>query len=146
MSKTLIVFGSTNGSTECVGDDIARILVKNGHGVTILSAADVVVEHMADGYDCVFLGCSGRSGEDSELQEDFIPVFENLEKAELKGKRVAVFGCGDASHRFFCGAVDAIAAKSEQLGAVLLGHSLKIDGDPDPGEVGAWMESTMGSL
>lgn len=146
MSKTLIVYGSTTGNTESVSDDIAKILENNGHSVEILSAADVTVDNMADGYDAVFLGCSTWGDEDVELQDDFIAVFENLDKAGLKGKKVAVFGCGDSSYEHFCGAVDVIEEKSESLGGVMLGDSLKIDGEPDRGEVTAWTETIVAKL
>ncbi|QJB56957.1 flavodoxin [Pseudodesulfovibrio sp. zrk46] len=143
MSKTLIVYGSTTGNTEAVSDDIAKILEKNGHSVKIQSAAEVKIDGMAEGFDAVFLGCSTWGDDEIELQDDFIPVFDDLDKAGLKDKKVAVFGCGDSAYEYFCGAVDVIEEKSEQLGAVLLGDSLKIDGDPDADEITSWTEAVM---
>jgi len=146
MSKTLIVFGSTTGNTEGVSDDIAKVLENNGHSVDIQNAADISVDGMAEGYDAIFLGCSTWGDDEIELQDDFIPIFDDLDKAGLKDKKVAVFGCGDSSYEYFCGAVDVIEEKSEQLGAVMLGDTLKIDGDPDTDEVNAWTESVMAKL
>ena len=143
MCKTLIVYGSTTGNTESVSDDIAKILEKNGHNVEIQSAADVSVAGMTEGYDVVFLGCSTWGDDEIELQDDFIPVFDDLDKAGLDGKKVAVFGCGDSDYEYFCGAVDVIEEKSEKLGAVILGDSLKIDGTPDTSEITAWTETIM---
>lgn len=143
MSKTLIVFGSTTGNTEGVSDDIAKVLENGGHEVDIKNAADVGPEGLADGYDAVFLGCSTWGEDEIELQDDFIPIFDDLDKCNLSGKKVAVFGCGDSSYEYFCGAVDVIEEKSEQLGAVMLGDTLKIDGDPDTDEVNSWTESMM---
>lgn len=138
MSKTLIVFGSTTGNTESVSDDIAKVLEQNGHDVEIASADEVTVDGMADGYDAVLLGCSTWGEDEIELQDDFIPVYEDLDKAGLKGRKVAVFGCGDSAYEYFCGAVDVIEEKAEELGAIILGESLKIDGDPEADEVQAW--------
>ena len=135
MSKALIVFGSTTGNTESVSDDIAKVLEEAGHEVDILSAADAVL-----------MGCSTWGEDEIELQDDFIPVFEDLDKAGLKEKKVAVFGCGDSSYEYYCGAVDVIEEKSEALGAVMLGDTLKIDGDPDAGEVKAWAEGVVAKL
>ncbi len=146
MSKVLIVFGSTTGNTESVSDDIAKVLEKNGHNVEIQNAADVSVDGMAESFDAIFLGSSTWGDDEIELQDDFIPIFEDLDKAGLKGKKVAVFGCGDSSYEFFCGAVDVIEEKSEQLGAVMLGDTLKIDGDPEASEVTAWIEGVMAKL
>jgi len=146
MSKTLIVYGSTTGNTEGVSDDIAKVLEGGGHSVEILSAADVTVENMAEGYDAVFLGCSTWGDDEIELQDDFIPLFDDLDKAGLSGKKVAVFGCGDSSYEYFCGAVDVIEEKAEQLGGVMIGDTLKIDGDPDSDEVNSWAETMMSKL
>jgi len=143
MCKTLIVYGSSTGNTESVSDDIAKILEKNGHNVDIQSASDVSVDGLAASYDAVFLGCSTWGDDEIELQDDFIPIFDDLDKAGLKDKKVAVFGCGDSSYEFFCGAVDVIEEKSEQLGAIMLGDTLKIDGDPDVDEIKAWTETIM---
>ncbi len=146
MSKALIVFGSTTGNTEGVSDDIAKVLEGGGHDVDVKSAADVDVEGMADGYDVVLLGCSTWGDDEIELQDDFIPVFDDMDKCGLKGKKVAVFGCGDSSYEYFCGAVDVIEEKAEQLGAELLGDTLKIDGDPDTDEVNSWAEGIMAKM
>ena len=146
MSKVLIVYGSTTGNTEGVADTIGKVLERNGNNVEVRNAADVVVNDMADGFDAVFLGSSTWGDDSIELQDDFIPVYESLDAAGLKGRKVAVFGCGDSSYEYFCGAVDAIEEKSEELGANLLGDSLKIDGDPDMDEVTAWAETVMAKL
>jgi flavodoxin short chain len=143
MSKVLIVYGSTTGNTESVADAIAKFLENNGRQVEARNAADVSVQNMAEGFDAVLLGSSTWGDDSIELQDDFIPVFDDLDKAGLKGKNVAVFGCGDSSYEYFCGAVDAIEEKAEGLGAVLVGDSLKIDGDPDMGDVTAWAETIL---
>lgn len=143
MSKALVVYGSTTGNTESVADNIENVLKKGGWSVDVMDAADVSVDGMADGYDVVFLGSSTWGDDSIELQDDFVPIFDDLDKAGLKDRKVAVFGCGDSSYEFFCGAVDAIEEKSEKLGAILLGDSLKIDGDPDMGDVTTWTEAVM---
>ena len=146
MSKVLIVYGSSTGNTENVSEEIANILKDNDHNVDIHNATEVNIDGMADGYDTVFLGCSTWGDEDIELQDDFIPIYENLDKTGLKNKKVAVFGCGDSSYEYFCGAVDVIEEKSEIVGAIVLGDSLRIDGDPDSDEVSAWTESIMAKM
>ncbi|WP_027720866.1 flavodoxin [Maridesulfovibrio zosterae] len=146
MSKILVVYGSTTGNTESVGEDIAKILEDNDHSVDIHRASEVSVNGLAEGYETVFLGCSTWGDEEIELQDDFIPIYEDLDKAGLSGKNVAVFGCGDSSYEYFCGAVDVIEEKSESLGAILLSDSLKIDGDPDSDEVAMWTKTVMAKM
>lgn len=146
MSKVLVVYGSTTGNTESVSDVVAKIIAEAGHDVTTKNASDITVDNMADGYDTVLMGCSTWGDDDIELQDDFVPIFEDLEKAGLKDKRVAVFGCGDTSYEHFCGAVDVLEEKSESLGAEMIGASLKIDGDPDDGDVKEWVGSFISKI
>ncbi len=146
MSKALIVFGSTTGNTEGVSETIAKVLEGGGVTVDIKNAADVGAGNLADGYDVVLFGCSTWGDDEVELQEDFVPLYEDLDKTGINGKMVAVYGCGDSSYTHFCGAVDAIEEKAKELGATLIGYPLKIDGDPDDSEVQAWAKSVMSDL
>ncbi len=138
MSAILIVYGSTTGNTESVAERITSTLYKAGHEVTLKNAADVAPAGLAEGFDLVLLGSSTWGDEDIELQDDFIPLYENLEECGLAGKKVAVFGCGDSGYTHFCGAVDAIEEKAAQMGAAIVAGSLKIDGDPDMQEAADW--------
>ncbi len=138
MAKILIVYGSTTGNTESVSEHIQRTLEKAGHEAVVKDAADVAPQGLAEGCDLVLLGCSTWGDEDVELQDDFVPLFEELDKAGLAGKKAAVFGCGDSGYTHFCGAVDAIEDKAVALGAVMVTTPLKIDGDPDMSEAAAW--------
>lgn len=141
MSNTLIVYGSTTGNTEGVAENVAKIFADKSLAVDLKNASDVVAANLSEGYDLVLFGCSTWGDDEIELQDDFIPLYENLDQAGLTGKKVAVFGCGDSSYTHFCGAVDAIEEKAQQLGANIVMSSLKIDGDPDDGEVAQWAES-----
>lgn len=141
MSKALIIYGSNTGNTETVAWHVGEALQKTGWQTVIKSAAEVSAVGLGNGYDLVLLGCSTWGDEEIELQDDFVPLLENLDKACLSGKQVAVFGCGDSSYTHFCGAVDAIEEKAGILGARLVTGSLKIDGDPDKNEVMAWAQA-----
>jgi len=59
------------------------------------------------------------------------------------GGRLAVFGCGDMSYTYFCGAVDAIEERLKKLGASLVSESLRIDGEPEETEVSEWIEDVI---
>lgn len=141
MSKTLIIFGSSTGNTENVAGMIASVFEDKGLDVDVKDAANVTAGGLSEGYDAVLMGCPTYGDEEVELQDDFIPIYEDLESAGLQGKKVAVFGCGDSSYTYFCGAVDAIEEKAEQAGANIIGESLKIDGDPENDEVISWAKT-----
>ncbi|WP_027177153.1 flavodoxin [Desulfovibrio aminophilus] len=141
MSKVLIVYGSTTGNTETAAGYVADVLRKHGADVALKNAADVEAEGLARGWDLVLLGSSTWGDEDIELQDDFVHLYEGLDQAGLDGVKTAVFGCGDSGYPHFCGAVDALEERARDLGAVLVVDGLKIDGDPERGEIAAWAET-----
>lgn len=142
MSSALIVFGSTTGNTENVARKISEILTGNGVKVTLKDVADAKVEELGNGYELTLLGASTWGEDEIEFQEDFEPFYEQLDKAQLKDKKVALFGCGDSSYEYYCGAVDLLEEMMEKLGARLVNVSLRIDGDPDDvdHEICQWAE------
>ena len=129
MASALIVYGSTTGNTEYVADVAERVLTETGATVKKMDASDADPEGLCDGYDLVLFGCSTWGDDSIELQDDFIPLFDSFDSINARGKKVAVFGCGDSSYEYFCGAVDAIEKKLDEMGAQVL-DTLKIDGDP----------------
>ncbi len=145
MGKALVVFGSTTGNTESVAEVVARTLEEAGLAVDLKNAASVKAAGLAEGYDLVVFGCSTWGDDEIELQEDFVPLYDDLGAAGLVGRKVAVFGCGDSSYTHFCGAVDAIAEKAAALGAKVIDLPLKIDGSPDKAEAQAWARDVLQS-
>lgn len=129
MASALIVYGSTTGNTEYVASVIEKTLAGAGCDVKNVDAASVTPAGLCEGYDLIFFGCSTWGDDSIELQDDFVPLFDAFDTIGASGKNTAVFGTGDTSYAYYCGAVDAIAEKLQQLGAEVL-DTLKIDGDP----------------
>lgn len=127
--STLIVYGSTTGNTETVASMLEKHFNAKGLKTLCKNVTDTDIEELKN-QDLILLGCSTWGEEEIELQDDFIPFYESLDKAPIKGKRIAVFGCGDSSYTHFCGAVDAIEEKVRENSGKLLIDGLKIDGDP----------------
>jgi flavodoxin short chain len=146
MPSALVVYGSTTGNTETTAEFIAKTLASKGFDAEVVNAANTSAEALGGDYDIVLLGASTWGDEDIELQDDFVPIYESLEKSGLGGRKTAVFGCGDSSYTHFCGAVDAIEEKLRNMGSKVVVDSLKIDGDPDRGEITAWAEEVAGRV
>jgi flavodoxin short chain len=140
MAKSLIVYGSSTGNTETVAEWVQEGLQSKGFEVEVRDVADVNASDLGNGYDLLLFGCSTWGDDEIELQDDFVPLYEDFESAGLKDKKVAVFGCGDSDYTFFCGAVDAIEEKAKSLGANIVTESLKIDGDPEKDPAISWAE------
>jgi flavodoxin short chain len=142
MANALIVYGTTTGNTEMVAEQISYTLQEKGIEVTKKNVVDATIEELGNSYDITLLGSSTWGDDEIEFQEDFADYFEELDKAKLKDKKVAIFGCGDSSYEHFCGAVDLLEVKVEDLGAKMIGEPLRIDGDPEDssGEITSWAE------
>ena len=121
MSKVMILFGSSTGNTESIAQKLEELIAAGGHEVTLLNASEAAADNLADGYDAVLMGASAWGMEDLELQDDFAPLFDEMESMGLKGKKVAAFASGDMEYEHYCGAVPAIAE--------IICEGLKMEGD-----------------
>lgn len=92
MKKTGIFYGSTTGTTEDVAGRIASKLGVSSSDIH--TASDLSADLIAT-YDALILG-SSTWGE-GELQDEWYDAVNVLRDADLSGKTVALFGCGDSS-------------------------------------------------
>ena len=148
MANVLIVYGSTTGNTEWVAGKVKGDLESAGHQVELQNVSKSKADGLCQGRDLVLFGCSTWGQDEIELQEDFIPLYENLDKAGVAGVKASVFGCGDEDYTYFCGAVDAIYDKLKEMGATLAGDKLKINGDPGDSDasIKSWAEGLTKAL
>ncbi len=58
----------------------------------------------------------------------------------LDGRAFALFGCGDSSYTYFCGAIDVLEDRVQKLGGNLVFDSLRIDGEPEEEEIREWTQ------
>lgn len=145
MTSVLIIYGSTMGNTEFVAETVGSVFKDSGINVTISDVCSVTAENLCDPYDVVLFGCSTWGDDTIELQDDFMPLFNNFGVIGAKGKKIAVFGCGDSGYTFYCGAVDLIEQSLEGQGAIILTSGLKIDGDPhtEKGTIEEWAKEIL---
>jgi flavodoxin I len=142
MRSALIVYGSTTGNTESAAETIEGFLSDQSYEVRLVNVSDVEPEILKETFDLYLLGCSTWGDEEVELQEDFETFYEGM-TMDLDQKKFAVFGCGDTSYTYFCGAVDAIEDRLKKLGASLVSESLRIDGEPDETEIREWIQDVI---
>jgi len=112
--KSIIYYGSTTGTCEALASRIADALggadVKN---VTELSAE-------AQGYDLIVLGTSTWGIGD--MQDDWFDGVNTLKGLNLAGKKIAIFGVGDAEGYpdSFCGGMKGVYDAAVETGAEVL--------------------------
>jgi flavodoxin I len=127
LERAIIVYGSNTGNTESLAGAVAEEL-QSRLDVTVQNVADISPDDILD-YDLILLGSS--TWNEGELQEDFQDFFEEMDRLDLSGKKVAVFGPGDSSWEEYCRAVDLLEEKSRELRADLIAPGFKWDGDID---------------
>ena len=118
MGKTAIIYGSTTGTTEDIAGRIAsKLNIAQGD---IYEISKVTADTVA-GYDTLLLGSSTWGSGD--LQDDWYDGIETLKGADLAGKKIALFGCGDSSSYSdtFCSALGTIYNDLKDSGATFVG-------------------------
>ena len=118
MSNVLIVYGSTTGNTADIAEYLGGRLRAAGHVADVRDAADVSPDGLCEGRDVALFGCSAWGTDEVELQTDFEPLFEAFDRIGVKGVKTACFASGDSSFEHFCGAVDVIEARLNELGGI----------------------------
>jgi flavodoxin I len=91
MKAIAIFYGTTTGNTQAVAETIVKKLV--GKQVDLYDVADAKIEDI-EKYDNLIFGTSTWGL--GELQDDWTNFLPRLQRANLKGKIVALFGLGDA--------------------------------------------------
>ena len=162
MKKTVVVYGSSTGVCENIANIIGEKL-----GAEVINVSDFSNDTVAN-YDNLILGTSTWGA--GELQDDWYDGLNVLKEADLSGKTVALFGCGDSESYSdtFCGAMKEIydAAKGANIlpGVSTEGYTFDdseavIDGqfvglalddvnedDHTEARIDSWLEAIKGSL
>ncbi|QSH41285.1 flavodoxin [Lentisphaerota bacterium ZTH] len=107
MANVAIIYGSTTGNTQSAAE---KIQAQFGADAVLLEAATVSAADLKD-YDVLILGSSTWGI--GELQDDWVSV-DWLDGADLNGKKVAFFGCGDQAG-FGDSFVDALGILKDKL-------------------------------
>lgn len=115
MSNTIVIYGSSTGTCESIAEKIAQKLGCEALNVQELSD-DVVAQNQN-----LILGTSTWGV--GELQDDWYDGLSVLKNADLSGKTIALFGCGDCStySDTFVGGIGELYDGIKQSGAKFIG-------------------------
>lgn len=118
MKSIGIFYGSSTGTTSDLAQKIASALGVDSTNVMDVANADAAA---AAKYDVLLLGCSTWGLGD--LQDDWESFLPKLKGENLSGKKVGLFGCGDASSYSdtFCAALGTIKAELANTGCTFIG-------------------------
>ena len=115
MSKTIVIYGSSTGTCEAIAEKIGSRL-----GAEVLNVQDLTADVVAAN-DNLILGTSTCGA--GELQDDWYDGINVLKSADLSGKTIALFGCGDCESYgdTFVGGVGELYDAIKSSGAKIVG-------------------------
>lgn len=115
MNKTIVIFGSTTGTCEAIAEKIAAKL-----GVETLNVAELTDDVISENQNLILGSSTWGMG---ELQDDWYDGLTTLQNADLSGKTIAIFGCGDCASYSdsFVGAIGEIYNGLKDSGANFVG-------------------------
>lgn len=115
--KTGIFYGSTTGTTRSVAEIIAKRLGLSADDVH--DVANTSPSAVGD-YDLILCGSSTwGSGEE---QVDWADFLDGMDMEDLRGKSIALFGCGDETMAdTFCSGVGELYKRLKRTGAEFVG-------------------------
>ena len=118
MSKIAIIYGSTTGYCETVAGKIQKAIGKEN--ADIVNVTDLNESVLKD-HDVLLLGTSTWGAGD--VQDDWFSGIDLLKGADLTGKTVAIFGCGDSASYgdTFCGGMKVLYDAVKDKGCKLIG-------------------------
>ncbi len=118
MKSIGIFYGSSTGTTSDLAQKIASALGVDSANVMDVANADAAAVAK---YDVLLLGSSTWGLGD--LQDDWESFLPKLKGENLSGKKVGLFGCGDASSYSdtFCAALGTIKAELANTGCTFIG-------------------------
>ncbi|MCR5129914.1 MAG: flavodoxin FldA [Prevotella sp.] len=88
MNKTVVIYGSSTGTCEAIAEKIGSKL-----GAEVVNVQDLNADIIADNQNLILGTSTWGAG---ELQDDWYDGLSTLKTADLSGKTIALFGCGDA--------------------------------------------------
>ena len=117
MKKIGIFYGSSTGTTAKIAQKIGAAL--NVRDNDIHDVERVGPSRLGE-YEVLMLGSSTYTG---DLQSDWFDFANGLKALDLKGKTIAVFGCGNEKMAAsFCNAVGIIYDMAKETGAEVIGE------------------------
>ena len=124
MKKTGIIYGSSTGTCE---DLAGRIAEKLGISSDDVYSVDKLTAELVDEYEALLLGTSTWG--EGELQDDWYDGLSVLQGANLAGKTIALFGCGDSDSYpdTFCDGIAGLYDGLKDSGATFIGGGVSAD-------------------
>lgn len=123
-TSAAIFYGSTTGSTELVAEQVQAAWAEaHGEMLPIINVGDMSQLMRLFSYDRLLVGVPTWNV--GKLQDDWEIVYPHLDKVDLSGKRIAIFGVGDqfGYPDNFQDAMGILGQKFMERGGTLVGYT-----------------------
>lgn len=148
----LLIFATNSGGTQIASGIVSEILKDHNHQITVKNVREADPSELAN-FDLVIFGSPtwDYNGQEGQVHVDYRPFMEKAKGLTLPNKKFAVYGLGDSTYTYFCGAVGHLENFIKNLGGQLITDSLKIDGfyfdqDKNSKIVSDWAENLAAKL
>ncbi len=124
----ILVYATNSGSTYLVGQLIKEVLEKN-HAITVKTAAETNLADFKKA-DLIILGSPSWYFDHKEgyPHETMMHLISKLRGENFSYTKFAIYGCGDSSYTYLCGAVDHLEKWVAEIQGQKIVDSLRIDG------------------
>lgn len=128
--KALVLYASATGNTELIANEVIHQLEKRhiAYDTKEFDFDEIRARELLD-YDMILFGV--YTWTDGDLPFEVEDFYDDLDVVQLDGKVCGVFGSGDSFYDIYCGAVDLMYERFEELGATMVPAKLKVDLEPD---------------
>lgn len=126
--KILIGYATYSGGTQMACDFIKKKLEDKSYQVDLKLISEIS-GNFIDEYDFFIFSSPSWNydGKEGQPHQEFVSWMESNKNLDFKGKKIALFGLGDSSYTYFCGAVDILTDFFKNRNSVIKGFPLKID-------------------
>ena len=121
MNTTIVVYGSSTGTCEAIAEKIAQKL-----GCEAIDVQNLTADVVSNNQNLILGSSTWGAG---ELQDDWYDGLKVLQGADLSGKTIALFGCGDCESYgdTFVGGIGELFNALKSSGARFVG-AVDVDG------------------
>ncbi|MBI2444476.1 MAG: flavodoxin domain-containing protein [Candidatus Magasanikbacteria bacterium] len=126
--RVLIIYATNSGSTFTAARVLQSLLAPR-HSVTLVEAK-MATPAVVEPAEAIIIGSPSWDHDKKEGQppESIIARLTQLAPTTVTNKKWVIFGCGDRSYTYFCGAVDVLEEWLAKYGIQPLIPSLRLDG------------------
>lgn len=133
MASVLVIYASLTGSTEMMAEAMIDEIEENRHEVVKKSFDfDPIDAQDLIKFDGILIGSYTW---DDDIPYEVNGFYDELDRVDLTGKFVAVFGSCDSTYDMYGPAIENIASKVQKQGAIVYDEKLKIELEPSDDDI-----------